>query len=70
MRPTIPAYGNVGHRFSIEEMIYRNMEFESDNEANEYAKYVLGNSCFAVPLTEDELIEKKKLEDKFGRKFY
>ena len=69
MRPSIPTYGQTSTRPSVEEMIYQKMEFRSDAEANKYARFVLGHSCFAVVLTESELNDKHQLEQQFSKKF-
>ena len=48
----IPQWGVKSNRPAFEEMQYPHMDFGSDEEANEYAKFVLGHNCFAVKVEE------------------
>jgi hypothetical protein len=50
-------------------MIYPQMQFTSEVKADKYAKRVLGHQCFASLLTDEELMEKQKIEKKFSKSF-
>ena len=52
-----------------EEIQVPKMQFESAELADEHARRVYGDTCFAFELDEEELMEFVALKEKFGKSF-
>ena len=52
MKPAFSQYGVKLERPAVEEMQVPKMEFRSDADANKYARWVMGNNCFALKVDE------------------